>query len=119
MRLCLFFFFNILRKLVDAYNGSMGLNDTLETIFQSPLDCLCTHHSQIQNSVSLIRIYRFWKYLSTKTRISYHLLVQPSWVAFGVEQSKHQKVSISPILLTRKSSLRIQIYVRVGKYRVS
>ncbi|KAF5925878.1 hypothetical protein HPG69_002329 [Diceros bicornis minor] len=34
--------------------------------------------------------------------------VKPSWVAFRVEQSKQQKVSISQIPLTRKSSLWIQ-----------
>ena len=114
MRFCLFFFL-ILRKLCDAPSGSTGVDDT-EIIFHSPFGNPCTCPSLVQNSVSLIQMPRVWKHLPTETLISHHLLVKPSWVAFRVEHSKHQKVSISQILLTRKSSSWIQSQVRIGEH---
>lgn len=62
---------------------------------QKPFPVICLCHSLVQNSVSLIRISRFWKHLPTKTVLSHHLSVKPSRAAFRVEQRKHQKVTIS------------------------
>lgn len=81
---------------------------------QKPFPMVRTCQSLTQNSVSPVRISRFWKHLPTKTLLSHHLLVKPPRVDFRVGQSKHQKVSSSQILLLRKSSSWIQMQVREG-----
>ena len=106
-------FFIFLMKLVNSPNRSLGLTIPRKH-FPITLDCSWT--VLIQNSVSLIRISRFWKHLPTKTLISHHLSVKPSWVAFRRERSEPQKVSISQILLTTFFSW-IEMEVRVGKCR--
>ena len=95
------FFFLILRKLCNAPSGSIGVDDT-EIIFHcfgNPCPC----HSLAQNYVSLIRILSLETFINKNTD-SHHFLGKPSSMAFRVEHSKHQKVSISQILLQKYPS---------------
>ena len=85
--------FLILRKLCNAPIGSIGVDDT-EITFHSSFGNPCPCHSLAQTPVSLIR-------MSSQNTDSHHFLGKRSWMAFRVEHSKHQKVSISQILLTK------------------
>ena len=88
-----FFFFLILRKLCNAPFGSIGVDDT-EITFHSSFANSCPFHFLAQKPVSLIR-------MSSQNTNSHHLLGKRSWMAFRVEHSKRQKVSISQVLLTK------------------
>ena len=99
----IFFYFNksILkkRKLCNAPSGSIGVDDT-EIIFHSSFGNPCPCHSLPQNYVSLIRMPSLETFTNQNTD-SHHFLGKPSSMAFRVEHSKHQKVSISQILLQK------------------
>ena len=60
------FLFLILRKLCNDPSGSIGVDDT-EISFHFSFAIPCSCHSLAQNSLSLIRMPRDWKYLPTKT----------------------------------------------------
>lgn len=60
-------FFLILRKLCNAPSGSIGVDDTEISFHSSSFAIPCPCHSLAQNSVSLIKIPRDWKYLPIKT----------------------------------------------------
>ena len=86
-------FFLILRKLCNAPIGSIGVDDT-EITFHSSFGNSCPCHFLAQKPVSLIR-------MSSQNTDSHHFLGKRSWMAFRVEHSKRQKVSISQMPLTK------------------